>query len=209
MLGPSSPGSKTSPRLFLALSAAAFDGTLSPLVKKLRINADREGFDFRWVPAELRHVTLLFLGATPLERLDDLRERITAVAGRQPPLTLKVAGLGAFPDDRSGRVIWAGVQNSRALRGLRDNLRAALEPDFGSFGEEYQPHLTLGRMRNPQSVRDYLSPFVRTKIGKMTMSEFVLFESIARPPFPVYRERARFMLTGAPAADEDEAALAD
>lgn len=194
----------TSPRLFLALSAAPFDGTLSPLVKKLRINADREGFDFRWTPSELRHVTLLFLGATPLERVPDLTERLTAVAANSPPLTLKVAGLGAFPEERAGRVLWAGVQNSRALRGLRENLRAALEPDFGSFGEEFQPHLTLGRMRNAQSLRDYISPFVRNKIGKMTMNEFILFESIARPPFPVYQERARFELTGAPSSEDEQ-----
>lgn len=189
------------PRLFLALSAASFEAALAPLTKKLRINADREGFELRWTPADLRHVTLLFLGEVGREQLPDLQARIQQVAEKSAPFTLKVAGLGAFPEERSGRVIWAGVQNSRLLRGLREDLRQTLEPDYGSFPEDYQPHLTLARMRNPQSLRDLLSPFVRQKIGKMEMNEFVLFESVKRPPFPVYREVARFQLTGT-AADE-------
>lgn len=193
---------ESSGRLFLALSVTDVEAPLSALVKKLRINADREGFDFRWTPSELRHITVLFLGQIPSERKEDLMDRVREVAERSPPLKLKISGLGAFPDERSGRVLWAGVQNSKGFRALQDRLREGLEADFGPFGEISAPHLTLGRMKSPQSLRDLMSPFVRQKIGRMQADEVLLYESVRRPPFPVYLEVARFRLAGAPLSED-------
>ncbi|MBX2986469.1 MAG: RNA 2',3'-cyclic phosphodiesterase [Bdellovibrionaceae bacterium] len=186
---------KTTQRLFLAVPAASLEAGMAPWVKKLKIGADRKELSLRWVPAELRHVTVLFFGEVPATARSALETALREGAAQCPGFNLKIEGLGAFPEMRAGRVIWFGVQNSRKLRETRNHLVEAVRPLGWDFPEEaYSPHLTLGRLRSPQSLTDFLSPFIRAKAGRLEVRALSLFESVIQTPFPQYREVARFPL---------------
>lgn len=197
------PRPTSSQRLFLALSAEGLEKSVSPLLKKLRITTDRQEIEVRWIPPELRHVTVLFLGNRTGDERVLVEETCARLASTIPPFALKVEGIDAFPEPRRGRVIIFHVQNSRFLRSLRAELLSvlALPPD-----EEggYRPHLTIGRLRNPQSLTDAISPFRRAKADKLRVNEVVLFESVPKAPFPVYKILARFPLTGTVAEEVTE-----
>lgn len=183
-------------RLFVAIRCdQGIEKEILPIMKKLKINADQHELDIRWTPPENFHVTLLFLGETSVENIPALEAKIREVCEQHAPLSLKISGLGAFPDDFSSRVIWLGVQNSRALRGLQQDLHTAI---FKQEGAGYEPHLTLGRLRNPHKTRDLLSPFVRKSIGKVNVTEVVLYESLLKQPFPIYRPLVSFPLSAEP-----------
>lgn len=191
-------------RLFLAISAVSLDQALAPWIRKLKIGAERKEIFVKWTPAENRHITLLFLGPTLPEQRSALEAKVTEIAAGTAPLNLKIEDIGAFPDMRSGRVVWLGVQNSRKLRALRDRLLEPLRDQGFALEETYTPHFTIGRLRNPKSLVDFLSPMARVRIGKLEVRELVLYESITAGPFPIYKPLSRFPLTGSPETDLEE-----
>lgn len=196
---PHQPGdSMNTKKLFIAIAThKGLEESAAAIVKKLRMNADQKELEIRWVPAKNYHVTLHFLGNTETVRLAEIETMLAETAATTPPFKLKISGVGAFPDDMSSRVLWFGVQNSKALR----HLQGRIAERFSNFGydredREYSPHLTIGRLRNPHRTRDLLSPFVRKSLAKIDVTEIVLFESVGAVPFPVYKILKSFPLTG-------------
>ncbi|MBI4340017.1 MAG: RNA 2',3'-cyclic phosphodiesterase [Chloroflexi bacterium] len=102
----------------------------------------------RWVRPEGVHLTLKFLGETPEEQMEAIGDALTLVAGSIPPFCLEVRGAGAFPNMRSPRVAWLGLDGETgALARVQGRLEDALV-DLGFPAEErdFSPHLTLGRV---------------------------------------------------------------
>src|SRR5690606_24484893 len=54
----------------------------------------------RWVPLENIHLTLRFLGNTPVTQLKALYERLDQTAAMHRPFTLHLHELGCFPNER-------------------------------------------------------------------------------------------------------------
>jgi 2'-5' RNA ligase len=103
---------------------------------------------FRIVPADEIHLTLRFLGPTPEEEIPRLVEflRRTIAPFRRPGI--RVAGTGAFPDERSARVLWAGIDDP----GHRlPHLAAAV-----GESKPYTPHLTVARCRGVRAPESFL-----------------------------------------------------
>ncbi len=100
----------------------------------------------RWVAGDALHLTLKFLGEVPDAGVGAIERALTEVAGEFPPFRLELQGLGAFPNLRSPRVVWVGVQAPPEL----GRLAGALEEAMAGLGyprenRPFSPHLTLGR----------------------------------------------------------------
>lgn len=187
-------------RLFIALNATdPLSESFLPTYKKLKINADRREMNIKWVPVDNFHVTISFLGETPTENIPALEKTLKEVCAGFAPFELKIEDVGAFSNEHDARVLWLGVQNKRCLGEFKGQLDQALleqslllKPDE----REFKPHLTFGRLRNPRSVKDLISPFKRKSFGKIQVSEIVLYESKMQGPFPIYTPLFRCALTG-------------
>ncbi len=127
-------------RLFLALPLPE---TIRAVVAELMEPADAR--DLRWTRLEQLHVTLRFLGDTPVDQIEPLAERLAEV--RVEPFLVPLEGIGAFPPKAPPRVLWlglgAGHPRLHQLRQRIDDLVLAtgLEADLRTF----HPHLTLAR----------------------------------------------------------------
>lgn len=200
-------------KLFLAIAAKEGLETISSqVVKKLKIHADQKGIEVRWVHIDNYHVTLVFLGNTPDEKIPEIETITENVAKNFAPFSLKVSDVGAFPDEFSSRVLWFGVQNSKALRSLQERLATELKHiRYKSEEQEFSPHLTIGRLRNPHRTKDMTSPFVRKKFAKIEIHEIVLYESLGSAPFQVYKPIKTFKLSGVrpPAEDSESNSTSD
>ncbi|UXR64529.1 RNA 2',3'-cyclic phosphodiesterase [Bdellovibrio bacteriovorus] len=186
-------------RLFLALNATdPLADTFLPTLKKLKINADRRDMTMKWVPVDNYHVTVTFLGDTPEEDIHKVAETLAEVCTHFAPFELKIEDVGAFSQEHDARVLWLGVQNKRYLGEFKEALDQELVAKNLLTREErsYSPHLTIGRLRNPRSVKDMISPFKRKSFGKIQVDEIVLYESTLQGAFPVYKPLARCKLTG-------------
>jgi 2'-5' RNA ligase len=110
--------------------------------------AEAEGAP-RWTPPHRWHLTLLFLGTVPAERVDRLAGPCVEAVAPTPPTTLRLAGAGRFGSARRPQVFWAGLAGDlEPLAALARRLRRAAR-GLGLEVERrpFQPHLTLGRWR--------------------------------------------------------------
>lgn len=142
---PSRP-STAGPRLFVAVTPPdAARADLAAAVAPLR---DVPGAP-RWTAPERWHLTLLFLGTVPEERVAPLREALGAAVAGTPPMTLRFAGGGRFGSRRRPQVAWAGVEGDVApLTELAGRLtRAARRLKLPVEDRPFRAHLTLGRWR--------------------------------------------------------------
>ncbi|MGW3043484.1 RNA 2',3'-cyclic phosphodiesterase [Kitasatospora sp. NPDC001159] len=97
----------------------------------------------RWTTVEDWHLTLVFLGEVPAERLPGLEAGLADVAEVHPVHRLRIAGAGRFGD----RVLWAGLEGQTwALRRLAGAANEATEEVVGEVDAfQFHPHLTLAR----------------------------------------------------------------
>jgi RNA 2',3'-cyclic 3'-phosphodiesterase len=107
------------------------------------------GLPVKWVAAAALHVTLKFLGDVADEREAALAAALDAAVASVRPFEVGLGGVGAFPSLARPRVLWLGVEPHPALELLANDVERALRP-FGFEAElrPFQPHITLGRVRD-------------------------------------------------------------
>ena len=103
----------------------------------------------RWVRPEGIHLTLRFLGDTPVEQVDSVAQAAHDASAPHAPFALAVRGTGCFPNPHRPRVIWAGVHEpTGTLARLQRDIERMIQPlGFPPEGRPFRPHLTLGRVR--------------------------------------------------------------
>jgi len=140
-------------RLFVAIDAGpVIAAAVGRAVARVRSHADRAA----WAGAAAAHVTLVFLGNVPHDRLEPVRGAVREAAHRRHPLTLRVHGVSVFGHPTHPRTLWAGIDGDREpLVALVADLRRTLVPlGFEPEDREFHPHLTLARARGPRGDPD-------------------------------------------------------
>ncbi|UCG29525.1 MAG: RNA 2',3'-cyclic phosphodiesterase [candidate division WOR-3 bacterium] len=158
----------------------------------IHTEAKRE-LPIKWVKFENLHITLKFLGEIDESKKTDITPSIESICGKQNPFTVKMGGLGCFPNPKNPRVIWVGVtQGGGELCTIAD----ALEKEIVQFGfkeeKRFHPHLTIGRVKKRCGVEDILAKTIHT--DPFEVSSVVLFKSTLKPEGPVYDELGRFTI---------------
>ena len=190
-------------RLFVALD---IDSEIRRRIGEFRNQMRTLAPDVRWVGPETFHVTLQFLGES--EKLDEIRAALQQVKGTAVPMAFRSAGF--FPNPKSPRVFWVGIESDEHLQELANSIGAALKPlGFERDAGPYKPHLTLARagsgrpkpVRGEQcapgllAVRAKLESLAPVEFGRMTTREFCLYESKLSPTGAQYAKMARYSLS--------------
>jgi RNA 2',3'-cyclic 3'-phosphodiesterase len=133
----------------------------------------------KWVQPDGLHVTLKFLGSIDEGLVPGLSQGLAAVASAHPVLHASLSRLGAFPDPKRPRVIWAGLDGD--TRVMADIARE-VDRLCASFGMEpekrpFRAHITIGRLKIP-SVVD-LAQEVRVSV--FPIEHIVLYKSELTP----------------------------
>lgn len=150
----------------------------------------------RWARREALHLTLHFIGAVP-EAVARAYQRALAQVDIAA-FEMRLAGVGQFPIETRPRIIWAGVENTPALRGLYEAAGAALESEgFRREKRRFHPHITLLRFKKPLR-RGLASRWIAAHLDFYTdafaVDRFVLYESDLQPGGPVYTKREIYHL---------------
>ena len=137
----------TSMRLFLGLPLP------TQFAESLAHTARATGLkDARWTPPANMHLTLVFLGSVPDDKLPAILRELDQL--NPPRLRLRIPRLGTFP--RAG-ILFAEVEPTPTLLALQSDVVAAMArcgfpPD--SDVRPYNPHITLSRLRSATRLTD-------------------------------------------------------
>ena len=101
----------------------------------------------RWTAPGRGHLTLLFLGRVPVDRVPLLIAAAGEAVAAAPPMRLRLVGAGRFGPVRRPQVFWAGLDGDvHPLVDLAHRLAlAARALDLPVEDRPFRPHLTLGR----------------------------------------------------------------
>jgi 2'-5' RNA ligase len=169
-------------RVFLAIEVPgavreALTGPLTalePLRDVVRINA-----------IERIHLTLHFLGHLPRADVEEIQPALAPVVGRHQRFRLTAEGVGAFPDIRRPRVLWAGIAGADLpkLIALQTEIGDALRTAGLTLEGRFHPHLTLARVPRPlkaperELLRDWSNEWARAVFGEIPEEHVRLMRS--------------------------------
>jgi 2'-5' RNA ligase len=161
--------------------------TLQSLIRDLKTARA----DIRWVSAEAMHLTLKFLGPIDDSQALRVKDILKDIATHHAPFPLRLEGTGAFPGEKSPRVLWVGFASGPELPALQEEIEHSLEAEgFEREKRGFTPHLTVGRVKGQDRVAKAMAELDQRRgeaFGSMTVRKIALFESLLRPEGAEYR----------------------
>ena len=130
---------------------AAVRSSLAGLQRRLG-ESGADVADVKWVEPDHLHVTLKFLD----EITDEQRRHVEALLGRiaaeEPPFTLAMDRVGAFPSLTAPRVLWVGLSEGKeaVIRIAEAIEREGATLSLRSEERPFAAHVTIGRVRSPR-----------------------------------------------------------
>jgi RNA 2',3'-cyclic 3'-phosphodiesterase len=173
-------------RSFLAVELAS---ELRARLVAVKGELARHGAAVRWVRDDQLHVTVKFLGNISEAAMSELRAALAPSLASAPPLAVTARGLGAFPDLRRPRVLWAGVgcPPLAAIAAAADDAatRFGVTPEARAF----HAHVTLGRVNGTvrwAALGREIAARADETFGACTFRELVAFRSDLRRDGALY-----------------------
>jgi 2'-5' RNA ligase len=135
------------------------------------------------------HFTLLFLGEITDESAEDVKKALSSISFK--PIEVKFTHVGAFPNSRSPRIIWIGVDDTSSAQLVE--LASQVEKKLGPLGfrsdKSFKAHLTIFRVKNRiDDITKTIERFKKIDLGKYTMTELKFKQSILTPSGPIYSD---------------------
>ena len=175
-------------RTFIAVKVIP-DEKAAASLKDIRTTLQTE--NILWNKTENFHITLLFIGSTPIDMLYPIQESMDFVASQTHPFDFFISGIGVFRTINHPRVLWLGVNESKALKDLKELTDKSLFPLLKMEArEQFKPHLTIGRMRRINDLKNLealLRNYKTRDFLKVKVQEIIFYESITTSGGPVYR----------------------
>ena len=134
-------------RLFLAIDipphARETVVSIQNRFKTLDLNAS-------WVRPGNIHLTLKFLGDTPLEQVANIKKSVSEAVDSISVFEVALDGVGVFPNLKKPRVLWVGLKDPhKHLNVLQENIDAKMmKLGFPGERKNFAPHLTLARIKH-------------------------------------------------------------
>ncbi|MDA3917135.1 MAG: RNA 2',3'-cyclic phosphodiesterase [Deltaproteobacteria bacterium] len=183
---------KTKPiRAFIAIKLPDF---IKKVLKDTQKTMLANGIKAKYISPENMHLTLKFLGNIDYDLLPEIKRNLTKSAQYVKPIKLSLKGIGTFPNSRSPKVIWAGINGETQKLAT---LHARLEQRLSNIGipeekREFHGHLTLARLKknklSAQKFERLLQQTGQFESVKFTADRLILFQSRLMPKGPIYIE---------------------
>jgi 2'-5' RNA ligase len=159
----------------------------------------RGGHRLRYVAPENLHFTLKFLGEISPEEAQRAGSALHIVRDEFSPFQVSVGSLGGFPNLRTPRVLWigvdAGAEEMERLARRVDEIcaKVGLEGDTKPF----RSHLTIARSRERRP-KSFSIPkrALDIRLGEMMVDRVILFRSDLGPEGAKYTPLSEILLGG-------------
>jgi RNA 2',3'-cyclic 3'-phosphodiesterase len=173
-------------RLFIALLLPnAIKKDLEAIVSDLKPRVS----GVRWVAAKNMHLTLKFMGETQEEKVGPISQLLEKVASGRKPLTVTLDRIGGFPNLKTPRVVWVGLNGVEPAAEMAGLLNRLLKPlGFEPEKRPFSAHLTLGRIKLPIDASPLATYAEQLKLptGSVILDRIALVKSTLTPGGPIY-----------------------
>ncbi len=176
-------------RCFIAITLPEdIHNRLSQIQKELKLFKG----DINWTRPEGIHLTLKFLGEVDEKIFPTVKDVMEQACLTEKKFKLTTGNPGVFPNPRRPRVLWVGLKEGVETAGrLAKFLEEKLAPlGYPPEDREFNPHLTLGRVRSPQNLEPLMDYFIqKIKIDSMVIpAEYLtLYQSVLKPSGAEYQ----------------------
>jgi len=179
-------------RTFIAIKLPT---QIKDYLASLQEELKKSGADVKWVAPDNIHITLKFLGEIDEKQLGEISLIMDRVSSDIKGFTVNLDTPGAFPNIKSPRVIWMGLnKGDQQLKTIAKELEERIEK-LGIPKEDraFSSHITLGRTRSGLN-RDKLiaalqiasKPRNQTQTSEFPVTSVTLFKSTLTPKGPIY-----------------------
>ena len=172
-----------------------FVGIGFPPELKLRLSLLCSGVPgAKWVDPGNFHLTLRFIGEISEDVAVDIDDTLSRLRARR--FTLQIAGTGVFGGEKP-RSLWAGVERSPELAGLRDKIEQALiRTGLSPEPRKFSPHVTLARLRDSplDKLHSFLAAHAHFRADPLRVEAFSLIASFQTKSGSVYEDQADYPL---------------
>ncbi|MEW6009219.1 MAG: RNA 2',3'-cyclic phosphodiesterase [Candidatus Omnitrophota bacterium] len=164
MVRPNSP-------LIRAFIAVELEPQIKEELAKIQEVLKTSQADVKWVEPVNLHITLKFLGQTPIEKIEKINQLLKDSLSHFSPFPLSLKTLGAFPKINYPRVIWVGAFSpENKLNTLADLVEGKLVSlKFPKEKRDFQSHITLGRVRSTKNQARLIELIQGTQVQEKTM----------------------------------------
>jgi len=151
------------------------------------------GSSVRWVANDNLHLTLIFLGEVEDNFLNKVKEQLALAVKTVKAFEAILNGLGAFPSQRSPRIIWIGMDKGNDET---SSLQSKVEKQLVTIGykpeeRKFHSHLTIGRAKG--IIKEPAKIFETQYTSRnFPVKSIVLFKSTLRPQGPIYEKLQEF-----------------
>lgn len=170
-------------RVFIAIDIGdEIRAKLDDLQRKLK----KVHANVRWVKPRGIHLTLVFLGDVPSDRIDVLKTALGQACQGQAAFDLEAVGTGTFGKPRSPRVVWVGTTDCPPLTTLQKKIAHGLhDTGFEFDNKPFSPHLTLGRVkgldRHTSPLLERIEKYENAPLGQTHVDGIELIQSVLTP----------------------------
>ena len=172
------------PRLFFAVPIPdPARQQVASLMETVQSSVGDGSAKIRWVRVEGLHLTLRFLGPTPVERVPELAAALATVASGIAPFPVTISGAGAFPGPLHPRTLWLRIEvGADQLSELAAALGAVAAADGSQLETRpFAPHLTIARtdgLRSAPEAAQALISAAETLEAPFTAERVLLYRSV-------------------------------
>jgi 2'-5' RNA ligase len=179
-------------------SFIAFDMDSESILKRITEVQNlivKTGADLKLVEPKNIHITVRFLGNITAPMVEKIYEEMKKV--QFTPFNVKIQGVGAFPNFRYPRVVWAGItEGADQLRNIFNQLEPRLRGlEFAPDHKGFSPHLTIARVksgRNKAELVKCLTENASYEFGVVHAACLRLKRSDLTPKGPIYSTLKEF-----------------
>ena len=175
-------------RVFIALELK--DSQVRERIANFQRRLSSVGADLKLVNPEQLHFTLKFIGEVPDIEVDRIASSLERVEFAAFDATFE--GVGVFPSFSRVNVVWVGIKKGAdEISRLSEMVKEATKGWGKEENREFQPHITVARVRSGRGVSGLKELVLRGKdevFGISHFKEFQLKKSVLTPAGPIYSD---------------------
>lgn len=168
----------------------AVEVPVSSQIKSFQRDIKQTNARVKLVEPENIHITVKFLGDTPLNQIQVIESLMKDAISSVKPHTIRLEGTGVFPNENYIKVIWIGIKEAEQLSTIASMLndqctKIGVKKDKRGFSA----HLTIGRMKSAQGkdqIVHLLQKYHDTCFAEIPVNELHLKKSTLTPTGPIY-----------------------